>query len=91
MAGTPFRSVMPSSASALASATGLYLLTSRVTAPTISVMVNSEMPTICEIGSTQYCTSSAVILRKFAVVLAENSRFRCVSMTPFGVPVVPEV
>ena len=82
---------MPSSASALASPAGLYLLTSRVTAPTISVIVNSEMPTICEIGSTQYCTSSAVMQRKLAVLLAENSKFRCVSMTPLGVPVVPEV
>jgi hypothetical protein len=54
-------------------------------------MIRSEMPTICEIGNTQYCTSSAVMLRKLAVVLAENSRFRCVSMTPFGVPVVPDV
>ena len=54
---------MPSSAIALASAAGSYLATSRTVAPTIKVMVSSEMPTMCEIGSTQYCTSAAVMLR----------------------------
>ena len=54
---------------ALARPAGLYLLASRVTPPTISVIVNSEIPTICEIGRTQYCTSSAVIFRRVAVVL----------------------
>ena len=44
-----------------------------------------------DIGSTQYCTSADVMLRSAAVVWALNSRLRWVSMTPFRVPVVPEV
>jgi hypothetical protein len=83
--------VTPPSAIAFASAAGSYLATSRTLAPTINVMIKSEMPTIWEIGSTQYCVSSGVILRIAAVVPALNSRLRWVNITPFGVPVVPEV
>ena len=83
--------VTPSCAIALASAAGSYLATSRTLAPVISVMTSSEMPTMWEIGSTQYCVSSMVILRTMAVVFALTSRLRWVSITPFGAPVVPEV
>ena len=82
---------MPSSAIAFTSAAGEYLTTKRILPPTISVMIRSEIPTIWEIGSTQYWLSAAVMLRSVAVPLALNSRLRCVSMTPFGVPVVPDV
>ena len=82
---------MPSSAIALASAAGSYLLTRRTVPPTIRVMMSNEMPTMCEIGSTTYDVSPEPIRRKCAVVLALTSRFSCVSITPFGVPVVPDV
>jgi len=85
------RIVIPSSDIALARAAGSYLLARRTVAPHINVMIRSEMPTMCEIGRTIYTLSLASILRNQAVVFALTRRFPWVSITPFGVPVVPEV
>jgi len=46
---------------------------------------------ICDIGSTQYALSAGVTPRCEPTTLALNSTLRCVSITPLGLPVVPEV
>ena len=44
-----------------------------------------------EIGRTPYIRSAGVNVLIFDDTSAANKRLRCVSITPFGRPVVPEV
>ena len=45
----------------------------------------------CESGSTESATSSGVKARRSDVPVRFETTFECVSITPFGSPVVPDV
>ena len=90
MAGTPNISVMPSLTIAETKAAGSKRGTSCTVAPAINEATRiTEKPTMCDIGRTQYALSAG--LRCAPITLALNSTLRWVSITPLGLPVVPDV
>jgi hypothetical protein len=62
-----------------------------VSQPISMVHHSSSRPSTCASGRNRYCTSSDTIFIARIALQTPATRLSCVSTTPLGMPVVPDV